>query len=397
MQNSQSWICNFCGNVNHADRKECNCESALRLRNWMSLIAEKENDANIIIDITVDSVMAALQVLHLNAGVSLVEVNFRATQLLRALRVRTNIDMQNRLNAQTQMVQIMGAYRTLSALRNSHPIAATPENGQYDLAKEYQILNLAPTSNLSEITEAYKNLLTVWNLERYGTDAELKKKAQDKTASIDAAYERIVLSLNTKRQQAEPPQQLLKEQSNGGSQASTMQPGVMVSAGKDTASITHHKAFSGSTKKVETGILEAKQTDVISHNIKKPVAQIVVNRKKAYRVPQRFSWKSMIAAFVIAILVVSIVNTVDGDSHSKKNNIVWTVMWIYLSIESWKYWGWKALLPYPMYLISVIMSGSILISIGDRPSPLIVAIVAGALNIGGLIVFYVLLRKSQTA
>lgn len=81
-----------------------------------------------------------------------------------------------------------------------------------------------------------------------------------------------------------------------------------------------------------------------------------MRNKSALAAKQRkfFSWKSFVAAFIIAFIANIFVASVSGSQPAK--DIWWTVMWIYFSIEAWKYWRWKALLPYPLFiLVSVIL------------------------------------------
>ena len=76
-------------------------------------------------------------------------------------------------------------------------------------------------------------------------------------------------------------------------------------------------------------------------------------------------------------------------------NITWTVFWIYLSIEAWKSWKWKALLPYPLFLVLTIISLSVVAATGSNYLSGAHISVGLFLNIGGLLTFYLLLRKTQ--
>ncbi len=111
------------------------------------------------------------------------------------------------------------------------------------------------------------------------------------------------------------------------------------------------------------------------------------NVKKAWKA---FSWKTLLIAFFIAF-ILNIVVAAATDSKPMKN-ILWTALWIYLTIEAWKYWGWKALIPYPVYGVCVFVLSAILVSFGVEGMAIL--FVAGATNIGGLIIFYKLLKKS---
>ena len=108
---------------------------------------------------------------------------------------------------------------------------------------------------------------------------------------------------------------------------------------------------------------------------------------------KQFSWGSFGVAFLIAFLLNILLSAAVGVEPSK--NIIWTVFWIYLTIESWKFWQWKALLPYPLFLIVSFFSQFILASTGtDRLSWGYIAVML-ITNIGGLTIFYMLYRKSQ--
>jgi uncharacterized membrane protein YfcA len=107
-----------------------------------------------------------------------------------------------------------------------------------------------------------------------------------------------------------------------------------------------------------------------------------------------WNWKSFIAASVITIFLVIFVSEAFGVKHQK--NMIWTVWWLYLTIESWKYWRWKALLPYPLFILAYIMTISILMGVGVEYRSLTNLIVLMSLNIMGLATFYMYFRKAQS-
>lgn len=108
---------------------------------------------------------------------------------------------------------------------------------------------------------------------------------------------------------------------------------------------------------------------------------------------QLFSWKAFIIAFILAAFLNVFVSAAAG--VEPKKNIIWTVFWIYLSIDAWKLWKWKALLPYPLFLILNLIAQAVVASAapGNLTAYIAVALV---INIGGLISFYSLLQKSKT-
>jgi hypothetical protein len=56
-----------------------------------------------------------------------------------------------------------------------------------------------------------------------------------------------------------------------------------------------------------------------------------------------FSWKNWAIAFVAGVLIQGFLSAATG---SRPHNAFWTICWIWLTIEAWKFWHWKALLPY---------------------------------------------------
>ena len=108
-----------------------------------------------------------------------------------------------------------------------------------------------------------------------------------------------------------------------------------------------------------------------------------------------WNWKSFVTAVVIAVVINIFASAVAETKPAK--NIMWTVWWIYLTVEAWKYWKWKALLPYPIFLLTSILSTMIMVSVGVDYRGWTDLIVRAALNIGGLIVFYTMFSKSEKA
>ncbi|MFH0817994.1 MAG: SUMF1/EgtB/PvdO family nonheme iron enzyme, partial [Candidatus Micrarchaeota archaeon] len=105
-----------------------------------------------------------------------------------------------------------------------------------------------------------------------------------------------------------------------------------------------------------------------------------------------WNWKSFVVAGIIAAFLIAFVSAAAGVKSTK--NIYWTAMWIYLSVEAWKYLRWRALLAYPLFLFVYIMVGSIMEGIGVNVWFFI--IVLGGVNIGGLILFYIFISKEYT-
>lgn len=221
-----------------------------------------------------------------------------------------------------------------------------------DKSTYYQILGLKSSASKEEIKQAYKDLLNVWNPDRFSNEPSLQQKAQQKITEIDEAYEKLILHLSAARPVA-------TQVSVGAKTSKTIPPG----GAQHVAPVSKP--------------LEINDKPFDQKKIKQPI--------------KLFAWKSFIAAVIIAAFLNVLLAAAAGVKPSK--NIYWTVMWIYLSIEAWRYWKWKALLPYPLFLLASGISGLIVEgSVEQLSMPYL--IVKGTLNIGGLILFYWLLHKS---
>lgn len=104
-----------------------------------------------------------------------------------------------------------------------------------------------------------------------------------------------------------------------------------------------------------------------------------------------WSWTSLCIAVAISILISVIAARATGGKIPK--NMTWTVMWMYLTVEAWRYWKWKALLPYPIFIAASFGVGIAFDSPYDISWPYIILKVG--LNIGGLIAFYVAVTKVE--
>ena len=80
------------------------------------------------------------------------------------------------------------------------------------------------------------------------------------------------------------------------------------------------------------------------------------------------------AAVVIAFLLNVFFALATKTEPAK--NMAWSMMWVYVTIEAWKYWKWKALLPYPCFVLVAAVVGASGFSL-----------MAVVLNICGLAVF----------
>lgn len=117
-----------------------------------------------------------------------------------------------------------------------------------------------------------------------------------------------------------------------------------------------------------------------------------------YQNPEKISlwnWKSLILALVIGTFLIMIVAGVAGVKPQK--NMLWTWLWIYLTIEAWKDWKWKALLPFPLYFFVLTIGFLFLKSAGVEYHSIPVAILLIVSNMGGLAIFYILLNRTRNS
>ncbi len=74
----------------------------------------------------------------------------------------------------------------------------------YDMDECYRILELAPGAAAADIHQAYRDLLMVWHPDRFPGNPRLQRKAQQKTADINEAYQRLQSSLRANYAEASP-------------------------------------------------------------------------------------------------------------------------------------------------------------------------------------------------
>ena len=103
------------------------------------------------------------------------------------------------------------------------------------------------------------------------------------------------------------------------------------------------------------------------------------------------NWKSLILAAITTTVLILLVAGATGTAPPK--NMYWTIVWMYFTIEAWQYWKWKSLLPYFLYLLVIITAGEIMKGSGVEYHSIPVLILLIITNIGGLIIFYILLNK----
>lgn len=121
------------------------------------------------------------------------------------------------------------------------------------------------------------------------------------------------------------------------------------------------------------------------------------NKKDSIFVQLFFSKsKKSVINFVISLFIAFILNIIISKllGVPQNRNLFWTILWIYFSLEASYYWGWKALLPYPLFILATIILMVIGVASGTTHS--IPYILTGIiLNFFGLAIFYLLLYKRK--
>ncbi len=119
-----------------------------------------------------------------------------------------------------------------------------------------------------------------------------------------------------------------------------------------------------------------------------------LTEEKKQKSKKPYSWKSFFLAFFITFILQAIVA---GATGGKPKGFHWTLAWIYLTVESWKYWSWKALIPYPAYVVCTSIVGGVVGETGgDRMNA---RLVMAGMNVVGFtlfaIAFYLRSKKER--
>jgi hypothetical protein len=122
-------------------------------------------------------------------------------------------------------------------------------------------------------------------------------------------------------------------------------------------------------------------TPPLSHDeVKHPLnnSASINNQEKSTKM---WSWKLLLVSFFMSALLNVVIAKAIGEKPAK--NIIWTVFWLYLSLYSWRYWSWKALLPYPSFIIiSLLVSLGVVSSGGSPTSALITGVFLNIICLG---------------
>jgi len=88
-----------------------------------------------------------------------------------------------------------------------------------DLTKAYKILELPHGSSLSEVKQAYRDLVQIWHPDRHEQNERVRKKAAEKTKELNAAYECVCLYFDSLK---------TSESIDGGSEDGTISDTVII-------------------------------------------------------------------------------------------------------------------------------------------------------------------------
>jgi hypothetical protein len=105
-------------------------------------------------------------------------------------------------------------------------------------------------------------------------------------------------------------------------------------------------------------------------------------------------WKKFWLAFALMFIITLVLSGV-SDSKPKGSSMFWTLAWMYMTVDAWTYWGWKAVLPFPTYLITSVIAGIIYGRFGDSAGTF--KLIAGGLNILGLIIFFTMIERTKAS
>ena len=141
---------------------------------------------------------------------------------------------------------------------------------------------------------------------------------------------------------------------------------------------------------IETIVAEVVEAPV---KVEEKIEKECLNKDETKQNHKFFSWKSFVAAFLIAVFLNILLSATAGIKPQR--NVIWTTLWIYLSIEAWKYWQWKALLPYSLFFLLTLVIRVFISNSASGALPWSYIAIATTLNIGGLTCFYLLLQKEM--
>ncbi len=95
------------------------------------------------------------------------------------------------------------------------------------------------------------------------------------------------------------------------------------------------------------------------------------------------SWKTILLSIAITLAIYMIAGVISP--KTKLRGMQWTWVWMVLTVEGWKYWKWKSLIPYPAYCLCAIAASFVVIKAGG--DLLAATLVNAALNLTGIMLF----------
>ncbi|HUL00268.1 MAG TPA: DnaJ domain-containing protein [Nitrospirota bacterium] len=108
---------------------------------------------------------------------------------------------------------------------NKIPGSGDSSTKQITLDRNYQLLSINPNATKEEIRQAYRDLSSVWNPNRFENNPSLQQKARVKSKELDEAYENIIINY-TNSPVPPSPQKNIQAQSLIDQQNTTLKSGI---------------------------------------------------------------------------------------------------------------------------------------------------------------------------
>lgn len=237
--------------------------------------------------------------------------------------------------------------------------------------RPYKILELNHGASQKEIQQAFEKLRQIFNPANFNDDSKFQAKVQWKRNEITDAYDELMMQLNGKQSVNvhSPPRNIQSQPITATQKMNDAKPIIPQSGNRQNA-------YSPST--------QIKPSSDTQSPLKR--------EPKSYVKPKGLSWKIFFSAFFIAVFLNALISVATG--VEPKKNITWTVFWIYFTIDGWKYLQWKALLPYPVFIVVNSVIYVVMASSSEDYIWLFIGLLL-ILNIGGLFAFSSYISKAK--
>ena len=87
-----------------------------------------------------------------------------------------------------------------------------------DIRRCFEILELDRDASPEELKQAYKDMVSVWNPDRFSRNPRLRKKAEEKLKQANLAYETLSSYLSLKQQERAGEEKASKDENRAGDQ-----------------------------------------------------------------------------------------------------------------------------------------------------------------------------------